>query len=618
MGDLKQTCKDRLIEMVRSVRPKSGWKVLIVDQASLRIISASCRMHDIMEEGITLVENINISRQPLPQMEAIYFLSPSPESISALIKDFENPKEPQYGVVHLFFTSPLKDEEFSRLKQENVVSRIKTLKEMNLDFIAYEMQVFHLDDLSSFTSLFSPESVTSKAEQHRIAEKIVSVCVTLREYPIIRYNMNKENKNSVSHSLACIVQDKLDNLIRKSVEFSSTANITGNRALLLILDRSHDPMAPLLHEFTYQAMIYDLLKIENDKYVYTSTTNTGEQKSKEALLSESDPLWSTLRHMHIADAITWILDGFNAFVKENKVVKLRDGEKFESLKEMSDAMKAMPQYKEMLEKYSLHINMTQHCMAAFNERHLSKIAAIEQDMAIGEDAEGKPTKNIISSMSQFLTDSSVNDIEKLRLLMIYLISQEGIKDSDRRRLFDLAKISIQDQAAVTNLRYLGVTLSKGPKNKGKQQQKPKEKKKKRDDAPSFELSRFVNNVKVVGEEFLANSLSPDEYPFVKESPSSMKEAIETPSSSSQSLRKATQPKWAEKGKRKSEKTTPISSGARVIIFIAGGMTFSEMRSAYELAQKHKREVIIGSTHMLTPTMYVESLKSLHKMDQLDD
>lgn len=44
--------------------------------------------------------------------------------------------------------------------------------------------------------------------------------------------------------------------------------------------------------------------------------------------------------------------------------------------------------------------------------------------------------------------------------MLYIISQEGIKDSDRKRLIDLAKLSNTDAACISNLKYLGVTLSK--------------------------------------------------------------------------------------------------------------------------------------------------------------
>lgn len=101
----------------------------------------------------------------------------------------------------------------------------------------------------------------------------------------------------------------------------------------------------------------------------------GSQKEKEALLSENDSIWRSTRYQHIAEVIENLLGEFNAFIKENKATKLYSGvtlfslhstaanlvtqKKIDNLKQMGEAMRAMPQYQEMLNKvsvYMLHYN----------------------------------------------------------------------------------------------------------------------------------------------------------------------------------------------------------------------------------------------------------------------
>lgn len=388
-----------------------------------------------------------------------------------------------------------------------MLPRVKALKEFNMEFIPHERLTFHLDMNDAMVGFFGGNDAQRYKEI--AANKLVTVMAVLNEYPIIRFAQGQR----VASAIANTVQQKLDALARSATGWSPNED----RAVLLILDRTTDPITPLLHEFTYQAMVYDLLNVQNDKYTYNYTTNNGASQNKDVILGETDVLWPTLRHMHIAETIEFVIESFNDFLSTNKATKLAGGKQIDNLKDMSDAMRAMPQYTEMLSKYSLHISMANAAMEAFNRMGLERIAHIEQDMATGEDADHKAVKNVISRMPPILSDASVSREDKIRLLIIYIISQEGIKDQDRKRLMELAKISVQDQAAIANISALGVTLNKGAKGKSKKESKKKKKKHAADDVP-FELSRYVPTLAGILEDLVKDNLSSADFPFTRDDP----------------------------------------------------------------------------------------------------
>ncbi|CDJ52937.1 syntaxin binding protein, putative [Eimeria brunetti] len=362
--------------MVRRVGGPGNYIAMVVDDKTLNVLSSCCSVYDVLNDGVTIVELISKQRQPLPELNALYFLSPSEDSVRALIEDFKDERKPQYRSAYVYFAS----------------------------HIPYEQRVFHFGMPNALFDLFP---LPSPHLLQKVASDLVSLCVTIGQKPAVRYH-----KNQLPWC------EQLATLVHRGLEEEEIPPSGHPGATLLILDRSVD-LAPLfIHEYTYQALAYDVLDLPvcchippkkgsqdtpavmEDVYEYDVTNNMGLVERKKAILGEQDEVWVRYRHQHVQEVNQSVQEEVQLFLKENSTAKATTSE--DTLR----AIRNLPQYQEALSRYWTHVTLSEKCFDKLQELKIMTVGAVEQDLCCGVDKDGK---EISASKLQAAVGSLVSD-----------------------------------------------------------------------------------------------------------------------------------------------------------------------------------------------------------------
>ncbi|XP_066527998.1 syntaxin-binding protein 3 [Hoplias malabaricus] len=559
--------------IIADCRKSEVWKIMILDNFTTRLLSSCCKMSDLMSEGITIVEDLFKSREPVPEMKAVYFMSPTAKCVDIFISDFK--LKPKYKGAYVYFTDYCPDDLFNKMKLF-CAKHIKVCKEINMSFLPLETQVFTCGNPEAFRSIYSPHSADRGLTLETLADQIVTLCATLEEYPGVRY------KKDTTLDYAKILAELVDNKLARHYELDENGKKKEKtQAQLLIVDRAFDPVSPILHELTYQAMAYDLIPIKNDTYKYKGKDGS----EKEALLNEGDELWVKLRHLHIAE----VTEQIPKLVKEISANKKQTDGKI-SIGGLKHLMKQMPAFRKQIAEKTVHLTLAEDCMTKF-QSSVEKLCKAEQDLAVGSDVEGQKVKDPMRTLLPVLLNPySTHD--KIRAVLLYIFSLNGTTEENLAKLIQHVKIETEREY-ITNWKELGVPIISTSSFFSSRKLSRRD----RSQEEMYNLSRWVPIIKDVMEDVVDNKLDTKEWPHQSECPSAWN------GSRAVSARQ----------KHKPSAQDDHRTGSRLIIFILGGVSYSELRCAYEVTQACKScEVIIGSTHLLTPTTLLEDIRDLSK------
>ncbi|KAL7668958.1 hypothetical protein ACOME3_009635 [Neoechinorhynchus agilis] len=399
-----------------------------------------------------------------------------------------------------------------------------------------------------------------------------------------------------------------------------------------VADRGFDSVTPLVHDLTFQAMAYDLIPIVNDVYRYASQSSGGDgqdapcggdlgnaseaikpllpanvcqsgsdEREKEVVLNDSDDLWLELRHQHIATVSQLVTRKLKEFAVQKR---LKDGEK-STIRDLSQMVKKLPQYQKEIGAYSLHLHLAEDCMKRYQGK-LDKICIVEQNLVMGTDHEGEKIKDHMKFIVPILLDPSISVDNKLRVIMLYILHKNGITEENLDKLLAHASIPNDRRQIVMNLQLLNLQIIQDTAGWSARKRNLPSPRKERIE-PTYHTSRWIPYVKDLMENVIEDKLDTRTFPFLGQKFSA-------------NFTSARDYGWHRQGRVGQGASGQYrSSGPRLIVFILGGLTYPEMRCAYEVTTANRKwEIIIGSDHIITPSQFLCDLEMKPSSDVITE
>lgn len=603
--DLVEVLRQRVFGLIDSIRPPGNYKTLILDEYVSKQLARIIDDREFLNRQVVSKHTLDARRPTESTFEAIYIVQPTMYNIECISADFT--RQPvRYKCAHVFFLPGLNANLERKLSNSQAARYIRKVDVAYIDFRPIESQVFSLDDPHAFDIFYNDNCMSLIMDYCRkTAYQIVSVCTSLGEYPIIRFYKQEKDKetykaNALSYLLAEEIQRQIDDYARRDASFGGASEARG-RSVLLILDRSLDPFAPLLHEFTFQALAHDLLDIKDGRNYSYETDINGTPTKVDGVISEKDTDWSGLRHSHMHDVVETLVDKMSRLKKENPHFYSKSdggdgnsGTPKTSVSDLQNMVAFLPQFMQTREKFALYLQMATECMAKIQETGLTDLAEVEQTVVLGVEADGRKPKFLTDSVIEALADPRFGKLDRVRLLALYALHRDpGLIQTDFKKLKNHCNLDDSDLQALYNLSIIGNPVIKDSLQVKKHIiKRPQYFTHATEDV--YSVSRFVPAVKNLVEQLILGQLPANPFPYTKDpGPDEAEMDAHT------SLRRQ-RAVWAKTGANQSAKQ-------RIFVFIAGGATYSEMRAVYELNQKYSKEIILGSNDIITPTSFLRSL-----------
>ncbi|KAF8249716.1 Sec1-like protein [Wilcoxina mikolae CBS 423.85] len=402
----------KMVSSDGSAGPSGKMKILLLDSETVSIISTAITQSTLLSHEVYLIDRLdNVDREKMRHLRCLCFVRPSSDTIQLLIDEFRDPK---YGEYNIYFSNIVKKSSLERLAEADDHEIVRIVQEYFADYLVINPGLFSLGLQrrlwSSSPDMWDTDALT------RSCEGILAVLLSLKKKPLIRYEKN----SLIAKKLAGEVKYQLG----KEEQLFDFGRMADTPPVLLILDRRNDPVTPLLSQWTYQAMVHELLGIHNGRVDLSEVPDVRPELKEIVLSQDQDPFFKKNMYLNFGDLggnIKDYVDQYQSKTKSNMNI--------ESIADMKRFVEEYPEFRRLSGNVSKHVTL------------------------VGELSRRVDKDNLLETLQRML-QSPIPTNNKVRLVALYSLRYERHPQNSLPALLDLLGVGGVPQSNINTIKNL--------------------------------------------------------------------------------------------------------------------------------------------------------------------
>mmetsp|Transcript_4835 Transcript_4835/g.15367 ORF Transcript_4835/g.15367 Transcript_4835/m.15367 type:complete len:574 (-) Transcript_4835:41-1762(-) len=535
-----------------------GMKVLLLDDATTKTVAMVYSQTEILGKDVYLVERVDQARAHgrMAHLRAAVFVRPTAANFELLKREVADPKFSEY---HLYFSNVVPKDQLRALAEADTGEVVRQVQEYYADFVPVNDDLFTINQRQALRLSTDVRDASHQEMFGRNVHGILACLLSLKTQPAaIRFPKSSRVATAVAQEVHRQIQG--DGIFH--------FNKPGG-PLLLILDRADDAVTPLLSQWTYQAMVHELLGLNNNRVKLKGAPGVkGDKDLEEVVLSSADDkFYAAQKFANFGDlgsSVKTLLDDYQRQTKMN--------ENISSIEDMQAFMERYPAFRSKSLNVSKHVALISELSRLVEVYKLMDVSQLEQEIAC-TDEKSAQWREVLARIG----DARVNATDKLRLAVLFALRYESAQASQLDRL----KLALEENRVASEkvalvdacLRY-GGKRARGPglfdSNKSLFAKVSKQVKTSLEGVENV-YSQHVPLVMETIEAAAKGKLSEKHYPTVTGSPA------------------------------------PSGRVSEIIVYMVGGVTYEEATKVAELNAAGGVSVVLGGSYVHNSGTFLEDL-----------